>query len=215
MIYCRYTADSVCSACDDQCTGLRGIHCTYTADSVCSACDDQCTGLHHVIHCTSDADSVCNACDEKCTGLHVIHCTSTADFCFAAPVTVNEEVDDISVRKFVPNEQFSLVKEAHLHRQASVTSTALSSYSASDDGSSMVVDMRNELQFHNSVRIRQPGLMDTDVGINLRVGCSTCKVDNDLTDLQFVGELEEPTEKPKGYVLRGWEDLPFFPITSS
>ena len=188
MISCRYTADSVCSACDDQCTGLHGIHCTYSADSVCSACDDQCTGLHHVIHCTSDADSVCNDCDEKCTGLHVIHCTSAADFCFAAPVTVNEEVDDISIRTFIHNEQFSL---------------ASSSYSASDDGSSMVVNMRNKLQFHNNVRIRQPGLTDTDVGINLRVGRSTCKVDNDLTDLQFVGELEEHTEKPKGYVLGG------------
>ena len=116
---------------------------------------------------------------------------------------MNEEVDDICVRKVVHSEQLSLAKEAYLHRQASITSTASSSYSAADNGSSMVIDMRNKLQFHNSIRIRQPGLTDTDVGINLRVGHSTCKVDDDLTDLQIFGELEEPTEKPKGYVLGG------------
>ena len=191
--YCVFTITARYSQCD-----LLYIYCWF-----CLQC------LWWSVYWTSPCDSlyICWFCLQclwwsvywtSCDSLYIY-----GWFLFAVPVTVNEEVDDISVRKVVHNEQLSLVEEAYLHSQASITSTASSSYSASDDGSSMVVNMRNKLQFHKNVRIRQPGLTDTDVGINLRVGHSTCKVDDDLTDLQIVGEFEEPTEKPKGYVLQG------------
>ena len=119
---------------------------------------------------------------------------------FAVPVTVNEDIEDISIRKAVHHEQLSLEEELLLRRQvAAITSAASSTCSASDDDNAMVVDMRQSLHFHNSVRVRQPGLTERDVGIDVRVRGTTCTVD-DLADLHIVEELVEPTEKLKGCV---------------
>ena len=114
-------------------------------------------------------------------------------------MTVNEDVEDISIRKAVHHEQLSFEEEACFLRQTSVASTASSSCSASDDDSNMVVDMRQTLQFHNSVRVRCSGLSERD-GISIREEHGTCRVDDDLADLQIIEEVDEPTEKPKGCV---------------
>ncbi|KAK7110546.1 MAP kinase-interacting serine/threonine-protein kinase 1-like isoform X2 [Littorina saxatilis] len=124
---------------------------------------------------------------------------------FTVPVTENEETDVISIRKAVHNELPSPEQEARLQRNVSYMSSRSIS---SDDEGSMVVDMRHQHQLHDNVKIRQPGVSNQDLSINVRKveQPRRCHAVDDLVldDLDEVDEIEDPSQK--GYVTLGNED---------
>lgn len=113
------------------------------------------------------------------------------------PVAVNDE-PDISIRKEVYHEVTPKADNAG-------ASSPPSPCSSEDE---MVVDMRptaGVFQFNN-VQLRQPGLSEKDLSIIVRTDQSRCTLADAYADLQVVEQLEELSEKVKGFVINGTEE---------
>ena len=107
-----------------------------------------------------------------------------------------EEETDIRLRKDVHSRPLSNRRPAEQAEDVAVSSP---SSSFSSDGGGMVVDMQQKLCLQNCVKVRQPGLSENELSINVRLDSSARRETDELADLQVLQEVDEPSEKLKGY----------------
>ncbi|XP_076436635.1 uncharacterized protein LOC143276116 [Babylonia areolata] len=113
-------------------------------------------------------------------------------------VTANEETD-INIRK-------TQTRQPSVENGASALGIGQSSTSVYSEDE-VVVDMQHTRQLQNYVSMRQPGLLEKDLSINVRMGQSSCDAAaDDLADLDIVEEVEELSVNKKRPISHGTDE---------